>query len=459
MATNPITIIWASTTTNTVTFSSSEIGNGIVYEGGIVSNQLNGVAQFITTAIRHTQTTGELYDPSQTYNPSQYCSQLVSTNGIVKISFFQNASNGNLTGEAPLTGTTASNQNDVLVLNDDSNLTPSSDWSKVLVDNKLIKSTTTSANQMYQLVNLANQTFGSMKIKTYDTSGNMHCVFDLDIYRMMGEIQFNIKNVLYCSTIKMSSTTYASYANIFFPGFGLMLTQNGLFFAVTNNALCTTIEVEYSNMNFTPTLQQTTLPTPNASTAKIYAIRNGGGTFIQDLGVIKSNYRNTGNNPLEETLQFYLFSNGFVQWTSAMTLDSNYFHQWSNGNFGNLNIDVSDRVFRNVGINATQTLGTLLEDAIRNITGGWQTSKRNSRLVYGGVEACPIQNYGSNLPNGKAIAYGIFKGTDGNFNGTSSDIVNSDYNLGFTLDVSRQVPTASENRMKSLTVIPVVQAF
>lgn len=370
MATNPVTTIWASGTSNFVSFTTSQIEQGIVYQGNIVSNELNGIEKLVFTSIRHTQTTGELYDNAQTYNPSQYCSQLISTNGITKLLYFQNTSSSDNTGTPPLSGDTSSNQNDVVILSDNQNLTQdSTNWGKVVVDSTLIKTATPTANNMYQLVNLSNKTFGEMKIKTYAPSGNMHCVFDLEIYTLLiNDLQFNIKNVLYSSSIRKASTTYSSYANIFFMGFGLVLTSGGLYFGVTNNALCSKIEVEYSKMNFIPTLQQTTLPTPNASTAKIYAIRNGGGTWIQDLGVIKNDYRANGNNSLGETLQFYLFSNGFVQWTSAMTLDINYFHQWSNGNFGSLNIDTSDKYLCNGGTNTGQSLGVIKSQSLPNIT-------------------------------------------------------------------------------------------
>lgn len=442
MAVNPIIMIWGANTTNRITFTQSEIGQGIAYQGPVVSNQLNGVMNLVFTSIRHTQTTGELYDNTQTYNPSQYCSQLVSTNGIVKISYFQNTSISANTGTPPLSGDTSSNQNDVAILTDNSNLTQdSTNWSKVIVDSTLIKTANPTASNMYQLVNLSNQTFGEMRIKTYNASGNLHCVFDLDIYTMMGEIQFNIKNVLYSSTIRQSSTTYSSYANIFFMGFGLVLTSGGLYFAVTNNTLCTKIEVEYSKMNFIPTLQQTSLPAPNQSTAKIYAIRNGGGSFIQDLGVIKSDYRANGNTPLGETLEYYLFSNGFVRWTSAMTLDSNYFHQWANGGFGSLNVDVSDRVLRNVGTNATQNIGNLLEDAIRNITGTLEayTSPKD------GAASSNLNCFDTST-NG-----GVFGGGSKGYRRYSA------YDL--TFNASRQVPTANENRVKSLTIMAVIQAF
>lgn len=400
MAVNPIIMIWGATTTNKITFTQSQIGSGIAYQGPVVSNQLNGIMNLVFTSIRHAQTTGELYDNAQTYNPSQYCSQLVSTNGITKLLYFQNTSSSDNTGTPPLSGDTSSNQNDVLVLSDNQNLTQdSTNWGKVIVDSTLIKTANPTANNMYQLVNLSNQTFGEMKIKTYNTSGNLHCVFDLDIYTMMGEIQFNIKNVLYSSTIRMSSTTYSSYANIFFMGFGLVLTSNGLYFGVTNNTLCTKIEVEYSKMNFIPTLQQATLPTPNQSTAKIFAIRNGGGTWIQDLGVIKNDYRANGNNSLGETLEFYLFSNGFVRWTSAMTLDSNYFHQWANGGFGSLNIDASDKILCNVGTTTGQSLGVIADASLPalegKLSGDYPNVSVNSNMSGSGVFSVTAKGSGT----------------------------------------------------------------
>lgn len=409
MATNPVTTIWASGTSNFVSFTTSQIEQGIVYQGNIVSNELNGIEKLVFTSIRHTQTTGELYDNAQTYNPSQYCSQLISTNGITKLLYFQNTSSSDNTGTPPLSGDTSSDQNDVLVLSDNQNLTQdSTNWGKVIVDSTLIKTATPTANNMYQLANLSNKTFGEMKIKTYDTSGNMHCVFDLEIYTLLtNDLQFNIKNVLYSSTIRKASTAYSSYANIFFMGFGLVLTSAGLYFGVTNNALCSKIEVEYSKMNFIPTLQQTTLTTPNASTAKIYAIRNGGGTFIQDLGVIKNDYRANGNNALGETLQFYLFSNGFVQWTSAMTLESNYFHQWSNGNFGSLNVDASDKYLCNGGTNTGQVFGVIAPQSLPNIKGNTGSMYRSGS---GSQDFCLLYNEYANNKN-----YSQGKGWDGAF--------------------------------------------
>lgn len=61
MATNPVTTIWASGTSNVVSFTTSQIEQGIVYEGNIVSNELNGIEKLVFTSIRHTQTTGEQY--------------------------------------------------------------------------------------------------------------------------------------------------------------------------------------------------------------------------------------------------------------------------------------------------------------------------------------------------------------------------------------------------------------
>ena len=72
-----------------------------------------------------------------------------------------------------------------------------------------------------------------------------------------------------------------------------------------------------------------------------------------------------------------------------------------------------------------------------NISGGFQTSRRYSRLSYGGVESVPIQNVGNDMPGGKAIVFGAFKNPENSTNGSSSDFIqNSDYNIGFKFSAS-----------------------
>ena len=67
MADKPINTIWASDTDNTLTFTESEKALGIEYRGAIVSNQLNGVGQWITEAVQWLQKSGGYYSDSKNY--------------------------------------------------------------------------------------------------------------------------------------------------------------------------------------------------------------------------------------------------------------------------------------------------------------------------------------------------------------------------------------------------------
>lgn len=367
MAKSPIVVVWASTTSNKDILNPTTQGNGIVFNSDIVSDFINSALYINSQATRNLQVMGGYYDSGQDYKQYHFCSQILFEGGKYSLNYFM--ATQDTPTLAPTDATSYQQQTtDMEIPTNGSNV--QSGWKKISIDTSLKKAQSNIENdKMYQLADINNNVFGEMRIKTYDTSGSLHCIFDVDLHKMGNEILFNIKNVLHGSTIRKATTTYSSFSNIFFMGFGLVLTTDGLYFGVKNNTLCESIEIEYSNMNFIPTLQEETLPTPNASSAKIYAIRNGGGSFIQDLGLIKNDYRANGNTPLGETLDFYLFSNGYVRWTSAMTLDSNYFHQWANGGFGSLNIDSSDKYLCNIGTHTGQVLGVIKSESLPEVKG------------------------------------------------------------------------------------------
>lgn len=69
MATTHKTInnIWAGLSTNKSNFSEAEIGQGILYKGSVVSNQLNGVCNSVYQMLDLIQRTGGLYNSNKTY--------------------------------------------------------------------------------------------------------------------------------------------------------------------------------------------------------------------------------------------------------------------------------------------------------------------------------------------------------------------------------------------------------
>lgn len=69
MATTHKTInnIWAGLSTNKTSFTEADVGQGILYKGSVVSNQLNGVCNAIYQMIDLLQRTGGLYNSNKTY--------------------------------------------------------------------------------------------------------------------------------------------------------------------------------------------------------------------------------------------------------------------------------------------------------------------------------------------------------------------------------------------------------
>lgn len=364
--TNPITKdqLWASDTSNRK-YDKTTSKKGIIFQSGVVSNEVNGALNYDESSIRFLQTTAGLYDSSQDYDKNQLADILIAENGITRKRKYISRQNG-LKNQPPISGGSSQTTNDIEITTINDSVTENTNnWQRVLDDSKISVKTALSQNSMYLLCNNSSA-YGRLRVKVFDSSNALKCAFTI-AFLGFGYSDFKIYECIYSSDIR-SSRVYSGFGGIYYAGFGLMQASNGLYFDVRSTSKASRLEIEYSDCNFIPPLSSTGSQTPSSS-YKPYAIREGGGTFIQDLGVIKNDYRNTGSSVGGESLEFYLFSNGFVKWTSAMSLDSNYFHQWANGNFGSLNIDASDKYLCNVGTNTGQSLGVIKSESLPNIKG------------------------------------------------------------------------------------------
>lgn len=207
---------------------------------------------------------------------------------------------------------------------------------------------------------------GDLRVRIYDVGGNISCAFTLSMLGI-GLQEFKIKKCSYSLNIKKRHKSYNDYDGIFLPGFGLMLNAEGIHLSVTDGAYCDKIVVDYENCNFTSTLTERPNTTPSY-TEKIYAIREGGGSWIQDLGCVKNCFRDWTQGIIDGSLDFYLFFNGFVLWEDTMSLNMDYFHQlMQDGSFAINNIDARGAVLKNVGANSR--LGERLESQIYSSKG------------------------------------------------------------------------------------------
>lgn len=77
MATSPIVVVWASTTSNKDTLDTTTQGNGIIFESDIVSDFINSALYINSQATRNLQVMGGYFDAGQEYKNYQYCSQVL----------------------------------------------------------------------------------------------------------------------------------------------------------------------------------------------------------------------------------------------------------------------------------------------------------------------------------------------------------------------------------------------
>lgn len=375
MARNPIKYPYASGTTNKVyPTTQSEIEAGIPLKADIRSNDPNGIANFEQTAIRDLQTAGALYDNEQIYNVGDYVSVLISEGAITRILYFR-CKQANTTQKPPITGTNGGTT-DRPVLSDPVFANPNY-WERVLFETRnLVTFSNSSSDQNIVLIGDASKdnVFGTLNVKLKGSgSSSYDCVFDIEFFGKATE--FRIKNVYYSENIR-NSNNLCGGVQIGHGGFFIEINQGEMYLAVKNPQYCQDMEFDFSKLNCI------VIPSTSAySITKPYAIIEGGGVIRQGLGSIKNDYRNPQNAQSGETYDFYLFKNGYVVWTSAITLNSTYYHQWANGGFGSLNIDASDKYLCNVGTRTGQSLGVIKAESLPNIKG--RATNNTNYAVFG----------------------------------------------------------------------------
>lgn len=416
MARHPIVYVFASGTSNTfLPVGETAIKAGIALQEDIRSNLPNGLANLEQSAIRELQTMGGFYDNNQTYNTGDFVTQLISENGIFRIVYYR-CKKDSTTQKPPLTGTNVGTA-DIPVL---SNITAEDlvTWDRVFFETKNKTTFSNGTNQRnVVLISSANKdkVLGKLKVRTKGsgTAGWDVC-FDIEFFGSASE--FKISNVYYSDRVRKSSNI-GNNIPIAHIGFCLDVQTSGeLHLWCYNVAYCSSFEFDFSELNCPIVASTTTL-----QMTKPYAIIEGGGVIRQGLGTIKNDYRTNSTPASGETYAFYLFKNGYVRWTSAITLNSTYFHQWANGGFGSLNIDASDKYLCNVGSKVGQNLGTIKKAELPNFIG---------KIKNSGV-ASPYSVWNNNGDSGwnvegafrKENAARLYRATAGTTTDTNSDLV------------------------------------
>lgn len=364
MARTPIITPYAQGTSNKdYPTDQQAISEGISYQGEIKSNQLNGALHQAQAAVRDLQLEGAFYDNNQSYK--KYGSVHVLANEGDRIRVRRYLCLQDTTGRPPLNG----DRNDTSIAErpiyggnlDEPN---PAYWRRLEVSNTQTIGASLDSNRTRALFQATQGVVprGTLRVRLLQAN-TIKVAFEI-VWGGVGLEQFKIQNVFYSSDLKLNPA-YTNWDNLFYSGCGIVVGSSYLGIARAGGNL-NRIEVDFDGVNFTPSL--TNLSLIVNGTDKPYAIREGGGSDIAELGCIFDGLR-FGSGGSDECYAFWKFRNGFVEWTSSKNLHTELYHQYIRGSYARLNQDPSDKYRANVGALNSQTEGVFKEQSLPEIEG------------------------------------------------------------------------------------------
>lgn len=312
---------------------------------------------------------GLLFNTAITYAKGDMARVLVKThNGVQDKMFLYSPAGGTTTTQAPLTQHVGS-VGSVPVYAD--NLAYSEGWVPL-----------PSYHEAFKVLDKPNDAIcvdifhrpqqspqGVLKLRVYDSHLNLSVQFELEFVGFALN-NFRIKNVYYSDTIKLVSPLPegGGLENlIYYPSFAIMASEESfkLHFMLPDKVK--RVECDFTQCNIAPLL---TSSNTILALSNVYAIREGGGSYIHNLGQLSHYF--WGNKSGGISRNFKLFMLGQLEWASNLVLNKQLFHQFFQvvGEYGDPNIDVSDVFLRNVGARSPEPC-KIQSPQLPNIRGGW----------------------------------------------------------------------------------------
>lgn len=405
---------------------------------------------------------GLLFNTAITYAKGDMARVLVKThNGVQDKMFLYSPAGGTTTTQAPLTQRVGS-VGSVPVYAD--NLAYSEGWVPL-----------PSYHEAFKVLDKPNDAIcvdifhrpqqspqGVLKLRVYDSHLNLSVQFELEFVGFALN-NFRIKNVYYSDTIKFVSPLPegGGLENlIYYPSFAIMASEESfkLHFMLPDKVK--RVECDFTQCNIAPLL---TSSNTILALSNVYAIREGGGSYIHNLGQLSHYF--WGNKSGGISRNFKLFMLGQLEWASNLVLNKQLFHQFFQvvGEYGDPNIDVSDVFLRNVGARSPEPC-KIQSPQLPNIRGGW-----DGEVYNGGTAGRVTTRYSwrddEHMPGGNFTQdyWGAFKrgrvacGVDLYPNSTQYREC-----YGWQIDAKAFNPIysdAGDTRPKTLATIMTLQAF
>lgn len=183
---------------------------------------------------------------------------------------------------------------------------------------------------------------GTLKVKFRSADGLVTASMDI-VFNGSSYSDFMIRNVMYSKNVRQDNFMKTeAFGKIFYSGVALHISQDGVGFSIWDNKYARIIELDYSNLNVKASLSST----KEVSTRSCYALREGGGSYIQGICTIipdvRPNQVNSG-----DTIEFHHFMLGGIHWNTSLQLDRDIYHQFYDAGGVDLSADPSDACLGN----------------------------------------------------------------------------------------------------------------
>ena len=300
---------------------------------------------------------GGVYDETLEYQTNQFVRAFVKTETGVESRLYM--ANEDAVSESPINGTLFSEQNGIKIYNA-SGLTESDKYKRLIHTNSNVHRVNFQANKTFKF--LGGGTIPRGKLKCSVFKGNSVTAYFEIIFSGTNISDFIIRNVMYANSIKSTTiSSSSSYGYIFYPGFAIFCDGTHFGISVDKITQADYIELDYSEFNQIPTLQTSTSFTSHTC----YAIREGGGSYIPNIGSTFFSMRNAGSQD-GVSEEFYNFMSGSIPWTQGINLDTNLYHQYAAACVMPT-MDNSGRFTRNMGGNSANVIGGVQAESLPNI--------------------------------------------------------------------------------------------
>lgn len=222
------------------------------------------------------------------------------------------------------------------------------------------KSFTVTNDKNYYIYTNGEIPSGRLKVKTYK-SGSVTGSFTIN-FAGSALNDFSISEAIYSSVIRQMPVL-VNLGYVFYTGLAIRATEREFGFAVKSTLQCDKIELDYSEMTLLPNTNPIGV---TFDSTYCYTPRQGGGSYIPNLGMTYYNMRKPGESATNDSEDFYSFMSGTIAWTHAINIDETLYHQYA-ATCVLPTMDNNGKFIRNMGENSAGAIGGLQNESLPNI--------------------------------------------------------------------------------------------